>query len=90
MAERLCNTSWMMDSQVQQAGEVPNGVFLGEVLGPVLFNLLINELGEGVSVQMNYLSLRSADKKKKREIRCAGKKIRRCLLLEESEQHRMV
>lgn len=41
--------------------------FLGKVLGPVLFNLFINELGEGVSVQINDLSMRRfADKTEER------------------------
>ena len=37
------------------------------MLGPVLFNLFINALGDGVSVQINDLSLRRfADKKEER------------------------
>lgn len=52
------------------------------MLGPVLFNLFINELGEGVSVQINDLCLRRfADKKEERN-REHGKKITKCLYLE--------
>lgn len=44
------------------------------MLGPVLFNLFINELGEGVSVQINDLRLRRFVDKKAQKNKERGQK----------------